>query len=526
MSQPSHRQQAIYDRITRAIAAGQRFDIEVDSTAGSGKTHLAVTVAAQVIPPSWKSTYLAFNRDASKEINERLAKAGVTHIQSTTINSMGLRLYRANFGNCGVGDDKVDWILSKFMANESYDRDVVVRLVSLAKAFGIVPSFCREEAYGLTEDCPETWDNIIREFAIASDEPSGVPMEANVMVARRVLNFSIKFRRSIDFDDQIYLPVVLDMWDPQHDFVGVDEAQDLTLCQMELVRRITKWQGRGAEAVRTGSTLFVGDPFQSIYGFRGADTRAMDRIQEIFGCERMALDITYRCPLSVVREAQLIVGDAIQARPGAPEGTVATLDTPSSSLFTPGSLVVCRKTAPLVEFAYELIAARVPCTVVGRDIGAGLIRLVKGFKARDIGDLNEKLDAWEEKETAAALDSGKPQRADSIRDKARAVRTFTHRARTVGRVIHMIEELFSDDEPGSRVRLCTGHKAKGLEAPTVFVLDRHLCPSTWAVTADQIQQERNLEFVMVTRAKEELYFINSGTLVDQYAQGARTMAGA
>jgi superfamily I DNA/RNA helicase len=55
--------------------------------------------------------------------------------------------------------------------------------------------------------------------------------------------------------------------------------------------------------------------------------------------------------------------------------------------------------------------------------------------------------------------------------------------------------------------LCTVHKAKGLEWNRVYILDEFLMPSKYARQAWQQQQETNLQYVAVTRAKQELKFI-------------------
>ena len=57
------------------------------------------------------------------------------------------------------------------------------------------------------------------------------------------------------------------------------------------------------------------------------------------------------------------------------------------------------------------------------------------------------------------------------------------------------------------MRLATVHKAKGLEAPRVFILEPNLMPSPWAKKAWQIEQEGNLQYVAVTRALETLIYL-------------------
>jgi hypothetical protein len=66
-----------------------------------------------------------------------------------------------------------------------------------------------------------------------------------------------------------------------------DEAQDFSALELRLALR---W------AERTDTTIIAGDLDQAIYGFRGADPDAFDRIQFT---ERRSLDQSYRCPAAV-----------------------------------------------------------------------------------------------------------------------------------------------------------------------------------------------------------------------------------
>jgi superfamily I DNA/RNA helicase len=48
----------------------------------------------------------------------------------------------------------------------------------------------------------------------------------------------------------------------------------------------------------------VGDPHQAIYGFRGANSDALDKIVARFACRTLPLSVSYRCSKAVVAEAQ------------------------------------------------------------------------------------------------------------------------------------------------------------------------------------------------------------------------------
>ena len=55
----------------------------------------------------------------------------------------------------------------------------------------------------------------------------------------------------------------------------------------------------------------------------------------------------------------------------------------------------------------------------------------------------------------------------------------------------------------------TVHKSKGLENSTVYFLCPELIPSKFATQEWQIEQEWNLMYVGITRAKQNLYFVHT-----------------
>jgi superfamily I DNA/RNA helicase len=261
--------------------------------------------------------------------------------------------------------------------------------------------------------------------------------------------------------------------------------------------------------------IAVGDPAQAIYGFRGADSSAMDNIRDEFVCQTFPLSISYRCPRKVVALAQRTVAD-IEARPNAPEGTVKCLPEMALSDFTALDLVVCRNTAPLVTLAFRFLRAHKPVKVMGRDIGEQLVSLIQKMRASDLEQLAERLDEYTNKEVEKALAKRQEQKAERLTDQRDSIMAIIEGLpvdqQSVYEVIATIRKLFSDDSNGGRTTLSTIHRAKGMEAHTVYILDKHLMPSRFAVQDWQKTQERNLWYVAVTRALDSLYFIDSETI--------------
>lgn len=78
--------------------------------------------------------------------------------------------------------------------------------------------------------------------------------------------------------------------------------------------------------------------------------------------------------------------------------------------------------------------------------------------------------------------------------------------------ISLITDIDNYDEEADSVVLMTMHSAKGLEFPVVFIpgMEDGIFPGVQAIYDDQeLQEERRLAYVAITRAKEELYLIKS-----------------
>ena len=199
----------------------------------------------------------------------------------------------------------------------------------------------------------------------------------------------------------------------------------------------------------------------------------------------------------------------IEASDTAEDGEVLNPKDWSVESFSDDDLIVCRNTAPLIQLAYKCIAEGVKVTVMGRDIGKGLVNVVKkanGKRNTDFKTFVRKLDTWKVRQISKAGDDEAKQAA--IMDKVDCIEILSAGLGdepTVAGLIAAIERIFSDDVRGTT--LATVHKAKGLEAPRVFILEPSLMPSRWARQPWQQEQEANLQYVAVTRALETLVYL-------------------
>jgi DNA helicase-2/ATP-dependent DNA helicase PcrA len=317
-------------------------------------------------------------------------------------------------------------------------------------------------------------------------------------------------KTGIDGSDMIFLPVRNGWLHPMCDDVVVDEAQDMTAAQLEI-----------AQGICRGRITVVGDDKQAIYGFRGADSGSIDRLKSSLDAIELPLNITYRCAQSIVREAQYYVPD-FQAGESNPEGSVSTLEEAKlTSEACAGDFILSRVNAPLVSVAMSLLRAGKRTRIAGRDIGAGLIGLIRKFKSRSIPDLLKKISAWEEKEKERLLARFKGkgdlsqnatymQRFDAISDQAEMLTSLTDNATNVQEVESRITALFTDDGLGAAgmITCSSVHKAKGLEADRVFILADTL--------RNNSDEERNICYVAITRAKSSLVYVSAKSPADAH----------
>lgn len=203
----------------------------------------------------------------------------------------------------------------------------------------------------------------------------------------------------------------------------------------------------------------------------------------------------------------------ISAAPSSPSGSVLSLSSYTPSTFPSDSVILCRLTAPVVTFAFQLIRRGVGCRVLGKEIGTGLITLIKKLSAISLDDLARRLEMYESREREKFLRKNDEQSASAVGDKCQCIRIFIDAQPpdgTIASLCFRVASLFDDSALGL-LTLSTIHKAKGLEWPTVFLLDRfRLMPSKFARTPWAFAQEQNLIYVALTRAQLHLRYIDSG----------------
>lgn len=285
----------------------------------------------------------------------------------------------------------------------------------------------------------------------------------------------------------------------------------------------------------------------SIYGFTGSDPDSLPNLVSTLsgsarGCADRPLTVTFRCPQAHVALAQKLVPQ-IEAAPGAADGVVDEVEPSElTGQVQPGDLVICRANAPLVGEAFRLIARDISAIMLGRDFGKGLIDLIDRLKPSGCNDLIKKTRDWldREVERLERKDASESQ-IQSVADRAECLIELASHGGTVQSIRDRIISLFAEGrDPAKVVTLASVHRAKGSEADRVFIVAPEKMPLIFsgkcrncggggispfghgenicracggtgkgkrrASRSWEIQQEMNILYIAVTRAKRELYF--------------------
>jgi len=459
-------------------------NILVNATAGSGKT---TTIVESARREGKGGLLCSFGKDIAENLGRKVGAGN----DSATINAIGNRILRANVRGRIVISKWKDINLVKRVAGEVGAKEVgysISRCVSLMKNFLV--GF--EESGG-----------IIKRFGIEIHKDWGGGRFEEVL--EKVWRESTSGMGELSFDDQKYLPVVRG-WEIRDKWrnVFIDEAQDLSPLEVKLI------SGFGERLV------FVGDRWQSIYAFKGAMPGAMEEIGKEFGCVERGLNVCYRCCDSVIREARgvdagieiLSVGDLGGVRR---EGWVGEIDREEwEKEASGGDFVICRTTAPLIKECLKMLPYK-KCFVKGREIGEGLVRFIELVEgSRRGGDFLEAMEEYYVVMREQLERMGRDVALGELEDRVDSIRAICDVRGVKGAegLIKIIEEIIPLGEGGEGVCFMTGHKSKGLETGRVWVLQRELIPHKRARQDFELEQERNLRFVIITRAQDSLGYIN------------------
>lgn len=298
-----------------------------------------------------------------------------------------------------------------------------------------------------------------------------------------------------DFGDQVYIPVYrkIDAW--KYDNIFIDEAQDISPLQLLLIQKFSH---------STTRSYFVGDRFQSIYAFRGADHNSMDTIKKLFDCVELPLSISYRCPNKVLGILSQYTPD-IEGKPGNIEGEVDNLLFTEEMAFPKDSLILCRTNAPLVKVGASLLARGQDVSLNNNELRDKLLNFIAGCKTTKMNRILELAKSDHER----WLSVGKIRKDAwfqvlESQEVYQSLQSFYDISDTVADLKDNISKMFTYKI--GCIQLLTVHKAKGLESDNVYIINDELFSKFGNTDKEKIQED-NCRYVALSRSKKNLTFL-------------------
>lgn len=498
----SEYQQNIFEE----VAHGAK-NLVITASAGSAKTS-TIENCLRFIPDGKKVLYVAFNKSTVDKLVKEIGKSR-EGLEIYTFHGLGVRILKEN----GIFTKDVEEV-----DDFKYSRYLKENLLSLTD--------CGEvESLGeLLHDYVDNINRLInysryylkmteREIGEAAEIYGIVPVRDEYSVVRKCLIWGKNNTGVIDHTDMIWLPNVLNMTTKyrQYDYIFIDEAQDMTLARQGLVDKV----------FRRGARFFaVGDRKQQINVWCGATEESLDNYLRRPNTIELTLPVSYRIPLKVEEIAKKYSPN-ITARPGAPEGIIRT--DVSANDAQPGDLVLCRMSSNLIEQYLQYARDNKNAYLKGYDAyrdeykklveetGAKRIDIHCATKEGMFTKLYQRFfDETKNLMNKLNIDEDEafshPKSVEML-DKIQALKALSAGLDTTDELIAKINMIFTGEKENA-IQMSTIHKAKGLEAENVYILAPSLLFNPqFAKTKWEIESEKNLAYVAITRASYSLNFI-------------------
>jgi DNA helicase-2/ATP-dependent DNA helicase PcrA len=451
-------------------------NLMINALAGTGKS-ATLKLIDQAIKAK-PALYLVFAKRNQTEAQDSKAFRDTTTIK--TFNSLGLGIWRDAIASPIKLDKYKPTTLFKELLEDMPKGEsrecwksyhCVMDGVKKAKSLGYVPT-----------DVKFTHKSLIthHELHRAMDE---TPDDLAADLIDNILSLSIQraYKGSIDFDDQIYMPALFGGAYPKFPLILVDEYQDQSPVNHAMLARLVK-----------GRIIGVGDPWQNIYGFRGAKAGGMSTAVDQYSMTELPLSVSFRCPRALVEHAQWRVPHFRWSKEG---GHVRTCEVFDPCDFSDDVTIICRNNAPLLRLAFRLISSGRSVNVFGSELGPRLVGILKklGPEGMSQTKLLGEIEQWRQEKVLA--------QSKSANDLADCMRVFAEHGDSLGQAISYAEHIFKQE---GTIRLLTGHKSKGLEFNDVIFLD------PWLVS--ETEQDMNLRYVIQTRSQNSLMMLDSDTV--------------
>lgn len=259
--------------------------------AGTGKTRTLTTRVAYLIEQAGVSPEsilaVTFTNKAAREMKERIIDM---------VGPYAVKTWIYTFHGFGVQ------VLREYIDRLSYGYTKKFNIIDEDDAKSIIREAIKAQNLDAKQYKVNDIRNKISDFKFFKEDKFDDYNERNIY---QIYQQNLIENNLLDFDDlQLYThellltdEVVRNYYQEKFQYILVDEFQDTDHVQYEIVKIL---------ASKHKNLFVVGDPDQSIYGFRGADYNNANKFKRDFG-NQVVLDINYRSTTHILDYANRLI---------------------------------------------------------------------------------------------------------------------------------------------------------------------------------------------------------------------------
>ena len=520
----------------------------VNALAGSGKSTTACMLSEH---SKTSDLYIAFNASVVEEFKKKI-KNPKTKVMTMHSLAYSIMLYNVEQESKDSGEkpkgfgsqrSKRTVSLDNFKPHKILDEEITKRYgryIEFAKRVFLKDNYvnlynlCRLTLTDMSsnKDVSRLIDDHVL-FLYYGDEGYSAPDISEITSTLKILDTKsrqqFETQGVIDFTDMLWITfnkLKYDNWEVPYwalyTNIYCDEVQDFSNIQLNFLKFIKRTKGR---------YVFIGDFHQAIYNFAGANAQAFNQIPKMFApVETFDLPICYRCAKSHLSRVNREYGIPILPCDDAPLGFVKTIDKNKISEYAKaGDMVISRKNKWIAEVVLDLARNGTPIFIEDKEMVGAIKRQILSSKCTSVGTLkkflqkvisnyNKKLfeivsknireGGHEEEHLEAVTETNsKIDNTSFLLEILEGYLEHHASSDSISKFSNFIDKLLNTTPSPNCVRLCSIHKAKGLEATNVFVLNEAKINYDFRNSKEQNIQEKNLSYIATTRAKEGLYLV-------------------
>lgn len=534
------------EKILKYFKENPHSNMMISALAGSGKSTMACLLSENT---TTSDIYVAFNNSIAEEFRGKIKNAKT---KVMTLHSLGLSIMNSNIREQKL-KEKISYSqatldnfkIQKIIENELISQD---RYMDFLKKV-----FYKENYFTLYNLCRLTMTNlgdsseirkIIEDYRLFEND-EGYPIPDSIECVSMLKNIDGESWRQfnqkgiIDFTDMLYITywnLENKVWEvPYYNLytnIYADEIQDLSTIQIHLLKFIKRKGGR---------YVWIGDSNQSIYNFCGGNAYAMKQISLLYSpLKEFDLPICYRCPSSHLKEVNKQFDIPILPRDDAPKGKIYHIEKEDIPYkIKEGDMIISRKNKWLGPIIVMLAKAGNPIFIEDKEMVNSIKRTIDNKKCKTAKMLQKELKdevtrynkELEEKsktlmqniqenqgeENATVIDDNR--KMDNYNFILAILKEYNKKHPNASKddfssYVSNLLVTSADSKNKSAfssktkpIKICSVHKAKGLEAENVFVLNEGRICYDFRNSKEQNQQEKNLSYISYTRAKNNLFLV-------------------